>query len=79
MYKSGRFYMTVGAPPERTDISVQIFVDKVQIAEVHDEPGYPVVEFYDLEQPTKVVKVEEIIDLLNRAVRMLAERPRAPK
>ena len=42
----------------------------------YDNSGYLVIEFYDLEKPTKAIKVNAIQDLLRRTVEILAQRPR---
>jgi hypothetical protein len=51
-------------------------VGPTQIAEVYDDPGYPVVEFFQTKTPPIAIKAEDIQDLLTRAVAILASRPR---
>lgn len=72
----GRYALTVGAPENRKDISVQIFVDGIQIAEVCDDPGFPIVEFYEGQSRPIPVPVTDMLKLLRSAVDELEKRPR---
>lgn len=75
-YERGDYRLVVGTPPDRKDISVEIWIGDAQFAEVYDDPGYPVVEFYDVKKPRIVIKTADMLDLLNRAVAELADRRR---
>jgi hypothetical protein len=70
------YRLIVASAPDRRDISIEIWYKNYQIADVWDDPGHPVVEFYKAEGPNPVHKVEDILDLLNRAQQELARRPR---
>lgn len=85
VWKKGPYEVGVGTPENRKDIAVIISVhepvgghDGYDWAEVYDDPGYPVAEFF---QPpdAPAIKVEDAIELLQRAVAILAERPRPPE
>jgi hypothetical protein len=72
----GELELIVGAPPDRIDISVEIYAGDIQLAEVCDDPGYPVVEFYQLCNPPFAVRTEVLMDAIRRATEILAKRPR---
>lgn len=75
-YESGRYKIIIGSPPNRKDISVEIYVDAIQWAEVYDDPGYPLVDFSQPPGGAPPIKAADALDLLNRAIKMLSDRPR---
>lgn len=77
VYRQGRFELIVGSPPNRRDISVEIYIDEEQWAEVYDDPGHQVVEFFGRKsgKPWELT-MSEALDLLKRASDELKRRPR---
>ena len=77
IYQNGRYYIVVGAPENRRDISVEIYIDNEQWAEVYDDNGPQVAEFYgrDSGKPWEIPLLDAA-DLLKRAREELDRRPR---
>lgn len=77
IYQSGRYYMVVGAPENRRDISVEIYIDNEQWAEANDDNGPQVVEFYGRKSGKAwEIPMVDALDLLKRAADELSRRPR---
>jgi hypothetical protein len=77
MYKQGRYYMVVGTPDNRRDISVEIYIDMEQWAEVYDDDGPQVAEFYGRASGAAWnIPLADALDLLKRASDELNRRPR---
>lgn len=72
-----RIELVVASPPHRRDIAVEIYVDGEQWAELHDDLGHPVAEFYGRPSGEPwVIPPDQAQDALKRAAAELESRPR---
>jgi hypothetical protein len=74
---ASRFAVVVGSPPERRDLSVEVYIDGEQWGEVHDDPGHIVTEFFGRANGKAwVLTAAEAQELIRRACAELEARPR---
>ncbi len=57
------------SPDDRQRVVAEIWRDKLQLAEIHDDPGHMVIDFYNSkpEEPLSF-KVEELVQVVGAAI-----------